>query len=220
MRFILVLVIILLVAVFFAYPPLLEGSDSECGALDGLVADLASHDSAGRLTVGTLYGSSSSAPSGAAFAKDRYPRLPPALGCTIEYWRAFLRQSSPAPAALPPPAPQESATRPPATEGERNGVTIARDITPNGDPISAATMFTLPINAVAIRADDPSAAKTDLAKFQLMQGPAVLSSCAAQKLPGAFWCKFEFALRKGNYAISFAVNNKPVGQYPFTVVGR
>jgi hypothetical protein len=218
MRFILVLVVVLLVVVFFAYPPVLEGSNGECSALESLVADRASHDASGRLIVGMLYGSSSGAPSAAAFAKDRYPLLPPAIGCAVEYWRTFLERT--APAGPPRATPEEAAARAPAAGGEPRGVTIARDMTLNGDPISPATMFTLPMDAVAIRADDPGAASADIAQFHLMQGPAVLSSCAAQKVPGAFWCKFDFALRKGNYAISFAVNNKPVGQYPFTVIGR
>src|SRR6202021_2940889 len=93
--------------IFLPYPPLLEASDGECSALEQRVADLASHDGSGLLTVRPLYGSTSSEPGGAAFVKDRYPLMPTALGCTVAYWRTLFDRSlvTPAVAAVLPPAP-------------------------------------------------------------------------------------------------------------------
>ena len=218
MRFLLVLLILLLAAGFFAYPPLMEGSDGECGALEQRIADLASHDSSGLLTVAPLYGSSSSGPSGAAFAQDHYPLLPAAVGCTLAYWRTIFARPVTAPAATLPPASPPPAMPEPAGTGLVS--IIARDITPNGDPISPAAVFTLPMDTVAIRVDY-SGARPNTARFQLVQGRAVIASCNAEKgTPGILWCKFNTSLRKGNYSISFIANNVFLGQFPFTVIGR
>ena len=78
----------------------------------------------------------------------------------------------------------------------------------------------MPMDAVAIRVDYPGRENGAL-RFQLMQGRAVLSSCAAQQAaPGTAWCKFDVELRKGMYRISFTANNVLLGQFPFTVIGR
>jgi hypothetical protein len=222
MRLLLVslVVLLLLAAAFFAYPPLIEGSDGACSALEQRLADSASHDSSGLLIVGSLYGSSSSAPSAAAFAKDRHPLLPGTVGCTIEYWKALLNPSPPAPAAPPQPSPASEPSAEPKRASNAVVSTIARGITPNGDPISPATVFSLPMDSVAIRVDYPSGGP-NVGRFQLLQGRAVIASCNADKsAPGTAWCQFNTSLRKGNYSIAFFANNALVGQFPFTVIGR
>lgn len=220
MRLFLALVIILLAAAvpaaLFAYPPLLEGSDGECTALEERVAGLAAHDDSGRLVVAPLYGSSSSSPSGAAFARDRYPALPVEVGCAIAYWKSVFDPPAPTPAAVqadPPPAAETAPAR-----GALASV-LARGMTPNGDPISPATIFTLPMESVAIRVDYPGSANA--VRFRLLQGRAVIASCDGQKGgAGTAWCKFDVSLRKGVYSIAVSANNAPLGQFPFTVIGR
>src|SRR3984957_4025432 len=221
MRYLVALLVLLLaVTALAAYPLLVENSDDSCGALEQRVADLASHDSSGLLVVRSLYGSTSSAPSGAAFAKDRYPLLPVSVGCTIAYWKTLFDPRVPAPLNASVTSP---AGAPPAEPERANNVlasVIARDITPNGDPISPATIFTLPMDTVAIRVDHPGG-RASAARFQLLQGRAVISSCNAEKsAPGIAWCRFTASLRKGNYSISFTANNTLLGQFPFTVIGR
>jgi hypothetical protein len=234
MRFIILFLILVLGAAFVVYPPLLEETDGECQALDQRVADLASRDGSGRLSVGVMYGSSSSNPSGAAYAQDHYPMLPPAIGCVIVYWRtvfdprfaaasAATRPQSPPPAtptttpsATANPSPQAG----PAREDRANAPVIARSITLNGDPISPGPLFTLPMDSVAIRV--PNVASTaEAARFQLLQGQTVIAACNAQHgASGTAWCKFDVALRKGAYSIAFTADNRLLGQYPFTVLGR
>jgi hypothetical protein len=209
---------------FFAYPLLNEDADGECSALEQRVRANASHDSAGFLIVGQLYGSSSSEPSGEAYARDRHPMLPAVAGCALEYWRAAF--DSPPPARLPaapsvaaapsaparPPAPQQPAT-PLAS-------VTARGITPNGDPISPASVFTLPLNSIAIRVDYEGRPTATL-RFQLMQGKAVLATCPAERVAGGpTWCNFNVELRKGLYSITFTADRELLGQFPFTVIGR
>jgi len=222
MRILLVLLILWFAAAAFVYPPLVERRDGECGALEQRYADLTSHDGSGLLRVGALHGSGSSAPGAAAFAKDRYPLLPADIGCTLAYWRTMVGAPLPPSAAAdpssPPPGPSASAE----TEQGSTGVasTISRDITPNGDPISPASIFTLPMDSVAIRVDY-AGGKFAASRFQLRQGKAVVSACSADKTtPGIAWCKFNVSLRKGNYLIAFTANNALVGQFPFTVIGR
>jgi hypothetical protein len=219
-RFLLVLLVVLSGAIFFAYPPLVEESSGECSALEERVANLASHDASGLLTVGPLYGSSSSSPSGAAYVKDRYQALPTEVGCAVAYWKAVFDPQVFAVSA----AAQASLSPEPPVAGEPAGAGLAsiisRDITPNGDPISPATIFTLPMNAVAVRVDYP-ATRAKSARFLLSQGRAVLASCKAEtSAPSTAWCEFNVSLRKGNYSISFADNNVLLGQFPFTVIGR
>lgn len=217
-RFLIVVFVITAAAAsFLGYPPLLEGSDGECGALDQRVADLASRDSNGLLTISPLYGSTSSQPSGAAFVRDRYPLLPTSIGCAVAFWKTVFEPSPLTLAAAAPPEPQPFAEPNRAAIGSRS--IIARDITPNGDPISPATIFTLPMDAVAIRVDYPG--RANAARFQVRQGSAILSSCNAERsTPGIAWCKFNVSLRKGNYSISLIANNAVLGQFPFTVIGR
>ena len=222
MRFLVLLVAATLFAIFLAYPPFAEQSDGECSALDQRYAGLGSHDAAGRLTVSPLYGSSSSSPSGAAFVRDRYPALPPTLGCALAYWKSMLNPAAfgvpAAQAGLPPEAPPS-----PAADQPARGIvpTIARDITPNGDPISPASIFTLPMDAVAVRVDYPGGVPGKAARFELLQGRKVIASCRPEtSAPKTAWCAFNVSLRKGSYAISFALNNVPLGQFPFTVIGR
>jgi hypothetical protein len=223
-RFLLVVLVISTVAIFLAYPPLLEGSDGECSALEQRVADLASRDGSGLLTVTPLYGSTSSQPSGATFVKDRYPLLPTALGCTVAFWRTVFSRPLVAPAAASLPSPPPAAEPDPFLEPRRAsaglGSIIARDITPNGDPISPATVFTLPMDSLAIRVDYP-ANRAVPARFQVVQGKAILASCSAERsTPGIAWCKFTVSLRKGNYSILLTANKALLGQYAFTVIGR
>jgi hypothetical protein len=96
---------------------------------------------------------------------------------------------------------------------------IARGITPNGDPISPAAVFTLPMNAVAIRVETRGRAGGVL-RFQLMQGKAVLATCPAERTSGTAWCKFNVELRKGLYSIALTADRELLGQFPFAVIGR
>jgi hypothetical protein len=225
MRVVVVLVFatVLLAAALLAYPPLLEGSSGECSALEQRVSDLVSHDSAGRLTVNPLYGSSSSSPSGAAFAKDHYPLLPAEIGCAVAYWKTALGAELPAAVSRPaPPQPSSDSPLAVAAAPQAGGMAavIARDITPNGDPISPGPFFTLPMNTVAIRVEYPGS-KSDGARFQLLQGRGVIAACVAERRPaGTAWCRFTAGLRKGNYSIALTVSNRVVGQFPFTVLGN
>ena len=219
-RYLVVVFVVSAGAIFFAYPPLLEDSDGECSALELRVADLASRDSSGLLVVSPLYGSTSSQPGGAVFARDRYPLLPTAVGCAVAYWKTVIDPSVAVAAAAP------TSPAPPPASGEINGAgagfdpIIARDMTPNGDPISPATVFTLPMESVAVRVAYPGG-KPSGARFQVRQGKAVLSSCSAEwSASGIAWCKLGVSLRKGNYSISFIANNSVLGQFPFTVIGR
>jgi hypothetical protein len=225
MRFLLIFFIVLLIALpvaFFGYPPLIEHSDGVCGALRRRVEDAASHDASGLLIVGKLYGSSSSEPSGAAFAEDQYPLLPAEVGCAIAYWKtAFDPPTAPSPVATQ--AAQAPASQAPPQTGGQGGIlssTVARDITPNGDPILPATTFSQPVDSVAIRVDYPQR-DTGALRFYLLQGRTVMSPCAAHKgAPGIAWCKFDGQLRKGVYSILFTANNVSLGQFAFTVIGQ
>lgn len=221
MRFLSVLVLptlIVAAAVFFAYPPLKEEANGECSALEQRVRDDASHDNAGFLIVGRLYGSSSSEPSDEAYARNRHPMLPAAVGCAVEYWRAAISPPAPArpgdvPTAPPSPSPPaESETAPPTS-------ILSRGITPNGDPISPATVFSLPMNSVAVRVDYHGRAGAAL-RFQLIQGKTVLATCPAERSDGLAWCKFDVELRKGIYSIGLIADRALIGQFPFTVIGR
>jgi len=175
MRFLLVFLIVLFVAIFLGYPPLIEDSESECSALEQRFGDLASNDGSGRLTVGRLYGSTSSSPSGEGFAKDHYPLLPPALGCALAYWKSVY-SPRPAAALAAPQAPPRPGQPPVAPEPASAGLapTISRDIIPNADPISPATVFTLPMDAVAVRVPY-AGGRPGVARFQLLQGRTVLN---------------------------------------------
>jgi hypothetical protein len=221
MRVLLVLLVLWFVAAAFVYPPLIENRDGECGALEQRYADLGSHDDSGLLRIGALHGSSSSTPSAAAFAKDQYPLLPADIGCTLAFWRTMVGAPLSLAGAGPSSPPPERSASIEAEQGSTGATsTISRDITPNGDPISPATVFTLPMESVAIRVDYAEG-KSAVSRFQLRQGKAVVSSCSADKTtPGIAWCKFNVSLRKGNYSIAFTANNALVGQFPFTVIGR
>ena len=219
-RFLLVVLAVSAGVIFFAYPPLVEESDGECSALELRVADLASRDSSGLLTVKPLYGSTSSQPGGAVFAKDRYPLLPTSIGCTVTFWKTMVDPSVATAADPYSPAPGQKTPAEITSAGMGFDPVIARDITPNGDPISPATVFTLPMDAVAVRVAYPGG-KPPGARFQVTQGKAVLSSCSAEwSAPGIAWCKFNVSLRKGNYSIALTANNTVLGQFPFTVIGR
>lgn len=223
-QFLAIFVALLIPTMFFAYPPIIEASDGECTALAQRVEDLASHDDAGRLTVAPLYGASSSAPSGAALARDRYKLLPAGVGCTVAYWRTLFAPPAISPAPAADPQAQIAAAAAPLPLGERREgnirSTIARDMTPNGDPISPETTFTLPMPSVAIRVDEPATPAGSL-RFQLMQGRAVLATCVGRHaVPGGAWCRFAIDLRKGVYSIAVSAGNGLLGQFPFTVIGR
>ncbi len=231
--------LLVLTAVFFLYPPLSEETGGTCSALEQRVRNRASHDSAGFLIVGQLYGANSSEPNGAALAARRYPLLPAAVGCALAFWQtAFSPSPPPRPpaATVQPEAPSpvsasapvtvtrpDAAAPPQQAEATANSLAavIARGITPNGDPISPATTFTLPMHSVAIRVEYPNRSPARRLSFQLMQGRIVLGSCPAQAAPptGA-WCKFDVELRKGVYTIALSADRTPLGQFPFTVIGR
>jgi hypothetical protein len=237
LAFVVPTVLVAVALLFFAYPPLNEETGSECSALELRIRDNVSHDSAGFLIVGQLYGSSSSEPSGSAYARDRHPLLPAAVGCAYEYWQiAFnpppptsraaapsavavtsvpISPASPAPTPATPPLPSSAS---PAAPEPLSSV-IARDITPNGDPISPATVFTLPMNAVAIRVE--TRGRAGGLRFQLMQEKTVLATCPAERAAdGTAWCKFTAQLRKGFYSIALTTGRDLLGQFPFTVIGR
>ena len=151
-RFLLVVLVVSAAVIIFAYPPLLEESDGECSALDLRVADLASRDSSGLLTVRPLYGSTSSQPGGAVFAKEHYPLLPTSVGCAVAFWKTMVDPSVATAVAGPSsPAPGQKTLATITSADTGFDPVIARDITPNGDPISPATVFTLPMDAVAVR---------------------------------------------------------------------
>jgi hypothetical protein len=226
MRLFLAIFIVLLVpTMFFAYPPIIEESGGECSALAQRVEDLASQDGGGLLTVAPLYGSSSSEPSGAALARAEYPLLPTGIGCAFAFWATVVApRAPPMPATFRATAPTEEAATPAALPfGEQQAgrflSTIARDITPNGDPISPETTFTLPMPTVAIRVDYPDATQAVL-RFQLLERGAVLAMCSAHRAPGIAWCRFAIDLRKGVYSIAFFAGNARLGEFPFTVIGR
>ncbi|HWB47888.1 MAG TPA: hypothetical protein VG651_02165 [Stellaceae bacterium] len=207
---------------FFGYPPLKEEADGECSALTLRVVDEASHDDAGFLTVSRLYGSSSSEPSGAAYAQDRHPLLPAAAGCALEYWRlAFSPPPTiPPPNGAPAPAPAPASAIPAEPGPEPPASVIARGITPNGDPISPATVFSLPMNSVAIRVGYHGQSGAAL-RFQLTQGRTVLATCPAERAePGIAWCKFNVELHKGFYTIALTAGRELISRFPFTVIGR
>jgi hypothetical protein len=225
MRLLLVFLFLLLAGIFLAYPLLVEESGGECSALEQRFVDLASHDSSGSLIVSQLYGSSSSEPSGVAYASDHYPLLPSELGCALAYWKTMVsREIASAPPAAPAPTPAAETPVPqPADQTARANPqltsVIARDITPNGDPISPGTIFTLPMNAIAIRVDS-SAREVGILRFHLLQGRAIISTCLAQRTAaGTAWCKFGIQLRKGAYSISFSANNVLLGQFAFAIIG-
>ena len=238
MRFLQIVAVLLALTLFFLYPPFTEQTDGECTALEQRIMDVASHNDAGALIVSQLYGATSSEPNGAAFAGRQYPFLPASLGCTIAYYRMVFSAPLPAAPATPPPVMAQPGAPPPSgaqptvpptsnaallpVEPAPPPSMIARDITPNGDPISPDTTFTLPMRSVAIRAAYPVGTAGAL-RFQLVQGRAVLAACPAQTakaVPGTAWCKFNVELRKGLYAITLTANNVVLGQYPFTVIGR
>ncbi len=221
MRVLVILLLLWVTGAFFIYPPLIEKTGGECSALDQRNGELGSRDSSGLLIVGRLYGSSSSEPGGAAFAKDHYPLLPAEMGCALAYWKTVF--SSPAlltPAAAhpapPPPPPPPAEPQPP---NSWLVPTLARGITLNGDPISPGSIFTTPMNSVAIRIEYQGR-ELRAVRFQVVQGRTVLASCTPQQSPpGTAWCDFNVSLRKGNYWISLIANNVLLGQFPFTVIG-
>jgi hypothetical protein len=180
MRILLVLLILWFVAAAFVYPPLVESRDGECGALEQRYADLASNDGSGLLRIGALHGSTSSAPGAAAFAKDRYPLLPADIGCTLAYWRTMVGAPPPPAASQPSPPPVASA---PVEEQRSTGAvsTISRDITPNGDPISPATIFTLSPSASTTRAANPPPPAFNCGK----EKPSSLRAAPTKPRPGS-----------------------------------
>jgi hypothetical protein len=226
MRLLLFFIFLLVAGTFLAYPLLMQQTPTECGAFEERVMELASHDKSGTLTIGQLYGSSSSEPSGAAYAQDHYPLLPSEAGCALAYWKSVLNpEATPATKTAAAPPPAASATEPssavePADHASNQPVSvIARDMTLNGDPISPGTIFTMPMNTVAIRVDYTSR-EAGLLRFHLMQGRALLATRAAQKIAaGTVWCKFGVQLKKGNYTVSFTANNTVLGEFTFAVIG-
>jgi hypothetical protein len=219
MRSLLGFLVILLAALFFAYPLLSEDSGGECSALAQHVEHLTSRDGAGRLIIGH-YAPAAAAPDGAALAAQQYPALPRAAACALAYWRSMLQPAPPTavaametPSAPPAAAPSAPPAAAPLTP------TISRDITPNGDPISPATIFETPMPSVAVRVDYPGRAQGPL-RFQLLRGRTVLSSCKAETGGQSAWCAFNLDLRKGNYTIAFGAGNTMVGEFPFTVIGH
>ena len=76
------------------------------------------------------------------------------------------------------------------------------------------------MDSVAVRVPY-AGGRPGVARFQLLQGRTVLTSCNADRTtPGTAWCKFNVSLRKGVYSISFTANSVPLGRYAFTVIGR
>lgn len=87
------LLIAVIAGVFFAYPLVGEGTSSSCDAVEKVtVRVVAVHDKdhPGSLVLGSLLQGISRGQFAAVAAKDRYPSLPPAVACTVLYWRAVL----------------------------------------------------------------------------------------------------------------------------------
>ena len=88
MRFI-VGILLFIGAVFFAYPLVQEDIGSECRALERRIIALASPtagDAAALAALQTLSGGSLAMTA----AKEKYPDLPPAVGCSIAYWQTVF----------------------------------------------------------------------------------------------------------------------------------
>ena len=203
MRFLLIFFIVLIIALpvaFFGYPPLIERTDGVCSALSERVEDVASHDPSGLLIVGKLYGSSSSEPSGAAFAEDRYPLLPAGVGCAIAYWKAaFDPPTAPAPPPLSPPKRRIASVssdrqpgRHPLLDGcPRHYAQRRPDLA--RDHLQPCRWIRSPFASIIRNATPGRCA------FSLLQGKTVMSPCVAQRgAPGTAWCKFDGELRKGS----------------------
>ena len=89
----LILLIVVVAGVAFGYPLVGEGTTSSCDAVEKItVRVVAVHDKdqPSGLVLGTLLQGLSRGQFAAVAAKERYPSLPPAVACTVLYWRAVL----------------------------------------------------------------------------------------------------------------------------------
>ena len=232
MRLFLTIVVILLGGeASFAYPPLLEDSDGECSALDQRIADLSSHDGTGRLSVGALYGSSSSTPGAAAFVRDHYSALPSATPCAIAYWRCCSIRRTPCSRLrcrrrrrLPRRRRKRRLLRRSRYPRPRRIRQPRFDRRPRRHPQRRPDLSGGGIHAAYARGCDPRR----LSRRQGRRRPLSADAGKGRPLlywpergaPGTAWCKFNVSLRKGAYSIAATANNAPLGQFPFTVIGN
>lgn len=88
------ILLLLLVAVFFAYPLVNEGTGAPCGALERRALTLAtSEGDPGSLIVASLARELLQAGKGrlaAEFSRQRNPDVPVAFSCTFNYWHSLL----------------------------------------------------------------------------------------------------------------------------------
>jgi hypothetical protein len=92
-RLIVVLVVLLVVA--FAYPLAMEGTGSECDALEKKVLTVAQTElgtnGGGDDTLAFLVqGAATKGRLMEAWVRQRYSSLPPAAACTLGYWRTLI----------------------------------------------------------------------------------------------------------------------------------
>ena len=97
----LIILFIFILGVFVGYPLLNEDTGSVCSALERRLISTASHDQMRpqdeqeRVKMAMVSGLQ--ALSNGAFAssviKEKYPNLPPSLGCAFTYWRLIIDPS-------------------------------------------------------------------------------------------------------------------------------
>jgi hypothetical protein len=86
------LLLVALAAGAIIYPRLAEQTDTVCAAFEHKVASVAAQQAGANRQTGML-GFLQSAAAGsqgqiaAAYIHDRYPQLPPFIGCAVGYWR-------------------------------------------------------------------------------------------------------------------------------------
>jgi hypothetical protein len=85
------------VGVFLAYPSINEGANSACHALEKkVITTLAAHspkhgnDARGDILGGSVVSAFSQGELASIYIKQRYPNVPPMVGCATMYWRLMF----------------------------------------------------------------------------------------------------------------------------------
>ncbi len=92
MRIILLLIIVLLAGAWF-YPPYAEGTPNACAAFEKKISALVPGGNPGNPRLTALLGAmkqmatSSNGAIAAIYARDRFPQVPASLGCLLAYWK-------------------------------------------------------------------------------------------------------------------------------------
>lgn len=91
----LILVVVVLLVVAFAYPLAMEGTASECDALEKQVLvvlrdDLGTPGAVDDMLTDVLQGSASKGRLMEAYVRHKYRSLPPAAACALGYWRTLV----------------------------------------------------------------------------------------------------------------------------------